>query len=457
MSEGAAPKKSRGTRLIQASALVVVFSVLIGVTRVGSETRAVVGAVGGLGFLLLAGTLMSELGETFGAPHLTSYIATGFIAGPSVLKLIDRDTVDRLSPIDTLAIALIALAGGCELKIDMVKSTMRSLLWSTLFQTTIVFVVSGSAFLMLGRFIPFVAPMSSTAAFATALLWASISTTRSPSALLGILAQTRAKGPLTTFSLSFVMLSDVVVVLVTAIAIVFARPMLEPASDFSFADLTTFGHEIIGSFALGVTLGIVLAVYLRLVGGHLLVVLIVLGLGFSELLRYIQFDALLAFIVAGFVVENFSNQGPKLLASVSGISTVVFVIFFALAGAHLDVEILKTLWPVALVLAAVRASATVGAARLSSRIAEDSPTIRRWGWSPMISQAGVTLGLSLVIVHTFPTIGEGFRALVIAILSINEIVGPILFKLALDRTGESAGVATAESAGSPKPAEGSAA
>jgi Kef-type K+ transport system membrane component KefB len=428
--------------------------VLIGVTRLASETRAVVGAVGGLGFLLLAGTLMSELGETFGVPHLTSYIATGFIAGPSVLGLVDHDTVSRLSPIDTLSVALIALAGGCELRIDMLRSTMRSLAWSTLFQTTIVFVVSGAAFLALGRYIPFVASMKVVPALGTALLWASVSVTRSPSALLGILAQTRARGPLTTFSLSFIMLSDVVVILVAAIAIVFARPLLEPSSGLSFADIELFAHEVVGSFALGVTLGIILATYLRLVGGNLLVVLIVLGLGFSELLRYIQFDALLAFIVAGFVVENFSSQGSKLHASVSGMSTVVFVIFFALAGAHLDLDILRKLGAIALALATIRAVATLAASRLSSRMAEDSVIVRRWGWSSMISQSGVTLGLALVVVHTFPSIGEAFLSLVIAVLSVNQVVGPVLFKIALDRSGESSRVVTVPTGGSPKPAEG---
>ena len=437
MSLVAARPKSGTTRLVQAAALVVVFSVLVGVTRFSSTSHGVIGAVGGLGFLLLAGTLLSELLEPLGVPHLTSYIATGFIAGPSVLRLVDSDAVSRLSSVDTLSIALIALAGGCELRIDMLKSTMRSLVWSTLFQTTLVFLLTGVTFLALGRFIPFVAPMRLPAAIATALLWASVSITRSPSALLGILAQTRARGPLTTFSLSFVMLSDVVVIFVAAVAMVFARPLLEPAAELSFADITRFAHEMVGSVALGVTLGIVLAVYLRVLGGQLLVVLIVLGLGLSELLRYIQFDALLAFIVAGFVVENFSNQGEKLLSSVSRMSTVVFVIFFALAGAHLDINILKQLWPVALALGGVRAFGTFGAGRLSARVSRDQPVIRRWGWSSMISQSGVTLGLSLVIVHSFPTIGEQFGGLVIAVLTLNQIVGPVLFKVALDRAGES--------------------
>ena len=55
----------------------------------------------------------------------------------------------------------------------------------------------------------------------------------------------------------------------------------------------------------------------------------------------------------------------------------------------------------------------------------------------MISQAGLTLGLSVLIARSFPEFGEGFRSLAIAAVALNEMVGPVLFKLALDRSGES--------------------
>jgi hypothetical protein len=74
---------------------------------------------------------------------------------------------------------------------------------------------------------------------------------------------------------------------------------------------------------------------------------------------------------------------------------------------------------------------------VGARLANDEPVVRRWGWAPLVSQAGLTLGLSAVIERTFPSFGPGFRSLVVATVAINEMVGPILFKLALDRAGES--------------------
>jgi Kef-type K+ transport system membrane component KefB len=428
--------KSGGARVTQAAALVVVFGVLFAATRLVPDAKSVVGTVAGLGFLLLAGTLMSELAETIGLPHLSGYILAGLIAGPYVLHLIDHDTVERLSPINTLALALIALAGGCELRMTTLRETARSLSWAILFQTGITFVVGALTFLALSRFIPFATSLTISGFVGVSLLWGSIAITRSPSALLGILAQTQAKGPLATFSLAFIMLSDVVVILIVAITIVLVRPLLDPGSGLSFNDLSILGREIIGSIALGTTLGLILAGYLKVMGGKLLVVLLAIGVGLSELLRYIQFDALLTFLVAGFVVENMSDQGPKLLAAVERTGTVVFVIFFALAGAHLEVPILVDLWPVALTLCATRAIATVAASRISARVAEDVPVIRSWGWSSLVSQAGLALGVSLLIVRAFPQIGETFRSLAIAAVAINEIVGPILFKLGLDRAHE---------------------
>jgi hypothetical protein len=100
--------------------------------------------------------------------------------------------------------------------------------------------------------------------------------------------------------------------------------------------------------------------------------------------------------------------------------------------------LLQKSWPVAVALCASRALFTVFAGRISSRLADDPPILRRWGWSSLVSQAGLALGLSVVIAKAFPSFGEGFRSLAIAAVALNEMVGPVLFKFALDRAGETA-------------------
>jgi Kef-type K+ transport system membrane component KefB len=175
---------------------------------------------------------------------------------------------------------------------------------------------------------------------------------------------------------------------------------------------------------------------MRLIGAQMQLVLLVLGFVLWETLRYLHFDALLTFLVAGFVVQNLSRQGPAFLHAVERLSSVVFVLFFTSAGAHLDLPLLAKMWPVALLLAGSRAVVTVATSKLSGRVANDHPMVRKWGWSSLISQAGLTLGLVIILERAFPAFGGDLRSLGVATVAINEMVGPVLFKLGLDRAGE---------------------
>ena len=432
-----APPKAIQTRLVQGLVLASLFGLLYGATRVvpGLESRG--GTITAIGFLLLTGTLASELVEVVGLPHLSGYLLAGIVGGPHVLKLIDHHAVQELTSVNALALALIAMEGGAELKMDALIKGIRSLGWATLMQTSIVLVVMSVVFFCVRPLVPFLNALTPLAVVGVSLLWGTLAVTRSPSATLGILAQTRATGPIAANTLTFVMASDVVVAVLMAAMLMIARPLIEPASSFSLHELERLGHELLGSVALGTTLGLVLAAYMRLVGKQLILVFVALGFGLTEMLRYLQFDALLTFMMAGFVVQNLSRQGERFVKSVAETGSIVYVIFFATAGAHLDLPLLRQLWPVALILAGSRAAATWGAGRLASRLADDPPSMKKWGWSGLVSQAGLALGISAVVERSFPTFGMGFRSLAIATVALNEMVGPVLFKLALDRSGES--------------------
>jgi Kef-type K+ transport system membrane component KefB len=434
---GARKGKTPGARFIGLVGLAVVFGIAYLSARFSPDVSPEATMIGAVGFLLLAGILMADLVELLGLPHLTGYLAAGIIAGPHVVGLIDVTTIKRLSPINTLALALIALAGGAELRVEQVRRGLRSLFVATVVQSVAVGVLVAGAFILARPLVPFARELTTGGMVAVAILWGVIATSRSPSATLGILAQTRARGPLTSFALAFVMSSDVVVILLLASGMAISRPLLEPGTSLSMHEFGALGHEIVAGVAVGTTLGLLLILYLRLVGKQLLVVLVALGFVATEVLRYLNFDPLLTFVIAGFVVQNLSRQGQTLLHAIEGTGSVVYVLFFASAGADLDIPLVRNLWPLALLLAGVRAVTTFGAARASSMLARDEPVLKRWGWTALVAQAGLTQGLAGVIEREYPVFGSQFRALVIANVALNAIVGPILFKLALDRSGES--------------------
>jgi len=437
----AAVRKGLGHHAVHLLLLVAFGALLFYVTRAVPEVNGGLWMITAIGFLLLAGTLLSELLMPLGLPSLTGYLVAGVVAGPYVLNLVDVQTVKSMSPINTLALALIALAGGAELDLNALRKGVRSLAWATLIQSLPGLLLVSVSFVAVRPMLPLVLRELPWGAFlGVSLLWGALAITRSPSATLGVLAQTRAHGPLTTFTLGFVMSSDIVVVVLVAVILGVVKPLVDPAASFSLESLKTLGHDLFGSVALGTTLGLFIAAYLRIVNRQMLVVLLVLGFGVSTVLDYLQFDALLTFMVAGFIVRNLSNQGQKFLQHIESTGTVVYVVFFAIAGAGLDVPLIRVMWPVALIMAAARGLITYAGARVSGWLAKDSPMLKRWSWSGMISQAGLVLGLAAMVAREFPGIGPPFASLAIAAVAINQLVGPILFKVALDRAGETSRV-----------------
>jgi Kef-type K+ transport system membrane component KefB len=426
------------TRLIQAASLCFLLSALWLVTRLVPESQSRFGTIAAVGFLLLAGTLTSQLAELIGLPHLTGYLIAGIVAGPYVLHLIDESSVTDLTQVNGLALALIALEGGAHLRVATIREGVRSLAWATLLQSLAVPVAIGLAFAGMRQWIPFARDLPPAGLVGAALLWGTVAVTRSPSATLGILAQTRAKGPIATGTLTFVMTSDVVVVVLLASAMVVARPLLDPNASFSPAELETLGHEILGSVALGTTLGLVVAAYIRIVGAQLIIMFVALGFGMTSMLQFLHLEPLLTFMVAGFVVQNMSKQGGKFLEAIERTGSIVYVIFFATAGADLNVDKLRQMWPIAIALAASRTLVTYGAGRAAARLANDPPSVKKWSWSGLVSQAGLALGVAATVERAFPILGKGFGALALATVALNEMIGPILFKLALDRSGETA-------------------
>jgi len=435
---GKATHKGIGTRLVHGLLLAGFGAMLFVVTRRVPEVHGRLWTITAVGFLLLAGTLTSELLEPLGLPHLTGYLLAGVAAGPYALRLIDEQTLTNLSPVNTLSLSLIALAGGAELDWAAMRQWARSLCWSMLLQCLLVLVATSAAFYAVRPLLTFTHALTASAFFGLALLWGALSVTRSPSATLAILSQTRATGPLATYTLAFVMSSNLVVVVMLAAVMAVARPMLDPATSFSLGSFVTLGHELFGSVALGTTLGLFIAAYVRLIDRQMLVVLLVLGFGVSSLLDYLRFDPLLAFMVAGFIVRNMSRQGRRFVEHIEQTGSVVYVVFFATAGAELDVPLLRHLWPVALLLGGSRAAATWAAARASARLAKDPLVLRSWSWSGLVAQAGLALGLVVIVAREFPSFGAAFGSLVVATIGVNEMIGPVLFKLALDRAGETA-------------------
>ena len=114
----------------------------------------------------------------------------------------------------------------------------------------------------------------------------------------------------------------------------------------------------------------------------------------------------------------------------------VFAVFFAVAGAGLHWDVFKSVAPIALVLALVRAAALYIGGSIGMALGAVPAAQRRTIPFGLLSQSGVAIGLSILVAKHFAGWGERASMCLLGAVMLNELIGPVLFRVALLRSGE---------------------
>jgi len=336
-----------------------------------------------------------------------------------------------------LAIALIAFLAGAELQWKEVRERGIGILKIMGSELLLSFVAMFAVIYLLRDRVPFLQGADGTVVIAFCVLFATVAIIHSPAVTMALLSETGAKGPVARTTLGVVLLADIAVILLFSGALAFARAMSPPAGGGAGLSLPMLAWEIGGSVVVGVALGGLVALYLRHVRSELFpFALLVTAFG-AEIAHLAHVETLLTLLVAGFVSENLGGTaGVALRHAMERAAAPVFVVFFALAGAALGIGEVLTLWPVVIPLVLARAFGIWGGARLGARWAATSPDEQRYVWLGLISQAGVAIGLATIVADVYPERGAQFRTLFLAVMTVNQALGPILFRHALSKSGE---------------------
>lgn len=399
------------------------------------------------GFALVTAHLVGRMAGTATLPRITGYLVAGVLVGPHLLGLVSLGVKDQLGVINQIALGLIALTAGGELVLSDLRPRLRTIASVTLTQTFPVFV--GTAVLVpvvvgglrrLGVEAPLLEGWGAGHLWAAGLILGLVATANSPSTTVAVINETEAKGAVTTVSLGVTVIKDVLVIILMAITLTVTTRLVGASAAEGSA--WSVGGEIALSLLAGGLVGGALILYLARINREVALTLLVtvfLTIEGSELFhRAFGFDLhfILVCVTAGFVVENASERGRALIRGLEKTSLPVYVIFFTLSGVGLDLDALGQLWPAALFFVLWRGAlmwvTTWGGARLAG--AEE--TVVRFSWTAFLAQAGISLGLAELVGERFPEIGAPLKTLVLAVVAMNQIVGPILFKLSLQRAGE---------------------
>ena len=420
----------------------VILALLLG----GVYVIALLGEPGGgsqwlltFGFLILAAYSCGELATGVGLPKIIGYLAAGFIFGPRSLNVVTEAAAHRLAPVSGLAIALIAFLAGAELRWGEVRQRGGTIARILSAEIGITFLLLAGLTAAMGTRLPFMLDEGGAGeVIAFSLLFASIAVVHSPAVTMALLTETKAGGPIARTTLGVVLVSDIVVVLLFSATLAFARAVAPPSGpDAAGLSLGAVVWEITGAVLVGAVLGGVVALYLRFLKRELFLFALVMAFLGATLARALHVETLLTLLTAGFVAENASPwaDGEAFRHAMERAAAPLFVVFFALAGAELAPEAIAQAWyfvvPVVLVrIAGIRAGTWLG-----GRWAR-APFEGRYVWMGLVSQAGVAIALAEAVAQAYPLRGAQLRTVFLAVVAINEILGPIFFRRALARSGE---------------------
>ena len=382
--------------------------------------------------LLIIGFIFGRLINMVRLPRVTGYIIAGIIFGPSLLNIFSENCLTQFDFIPQLALGIIALVIGAGLSFDLVKRLGSRFILITILQAVGAFTL---VFLFL---VLFKMPLGA------ALPLAAIATATAPAATVAIIREYRAQGPLTETILSVVALDDALAIMLFGLVLTIDLKQLSTFGETALQSLSASFVEILVALVIGVILGLAAHFLIKIakeVTDNLIIILgiVLLGIGLASISHT---SALMTNMFLGLTLINVSSRNSDIVANLEKLTPPIYCFFFVLAGAHLNLKVFTTVgptmitWGIIFVLA--RIIGKIVGAYVGGALSGASEAIRKYLGLTLIPQAGVAIGLTLLI--TQDSSYFEFRSVILNItliaVAFNEIVGPACTRFALFKAKE---------------------
>jgi Kef-type K+ transport system membrane component KefB len=382
--------------------------------------------------MLILGPAIGRIANSFKLPRITGYILTGIVFGPSILKMFSDTTLTQLEFMPEFALGIVALLIGGGLSIDLLKRLGWRMFLITLGESF------GAFFLVLFGLLALKMPLGA------ALPLAAIAPATAPAATLAIIKEYRCQGTMTETVLAIVALDDALSIVLFGLVLSIDVSHLENVSAVLLHSLSGSVSSILLSLLVGSVLGLLAHFLMKAFKDVADSVIIILGMVFLgiSVAAILNISTLLTNMFIGFALINLSSGNEEIIKASERLTPPLYCLFFVLAGAHLNFAVFQMVgwtmlvWGVVFIL--LRGAGQIGGAYLAAVAARLPEKIRRYLGLTLIPQAGVAIGLSLLIAQGSSYFA--YRSVILNItlmaVAVNEIVGPILTKYAFFKAKE---------------------
>lgn len=365
-------------------------------------------------------------------PSVLTYILIGLILSRSIMNFVAPTFMQLDSLLSTLILAFIAFEIGDTFRWNNIKQLgVKAVVLSVMQAVITTLVVSAGLSLLFYTGLLHVAhPLP------VALLLGATAAATAPAATFMVVKEMRAGGMFTNYLLMAVTLDDAVGIIIFDFCTVISRSLLY-GGGISISEVITAPMLEIGYSALcGVALGALLTLVCRYMTGSeaVLITSVSMILIAAGLSTQFSFSPLLSTMMLGAVFANLGKTSREVFQRVDEWTPPLFLLFFVISGANLDVALLPQVGLIGLAYALLRTAGKVGGNDIGARMVKAPEDVRRYLGLAMLPQAGVAIGFAMIIKSMFPELGY-ITTIVMTVVIIFEIVGPLGTQYALKRSG----------------------
>ncbi len=379
-----------------------------------------------LGIAMTAGLIFNRIVKKLGLPNVTGYLVAGLLIGPYVLNIVPEIAVEEMGLITNVALGFIAFSIGGSFRISDIKAIGGKVLVITFFEACTASLLVTLALLLFG----FEAPV--------ALSLGAIAAATAPATTLLVARQYKAKGPVTSMLLPVVAMDDAICIVLFSIMTSIAS-VLANGTELSVWEMILDPVREIGfSLLLGAAVGFVVAFCSKAFKSRANRIAVIVCSIFLCVSLADKFDlsSLLVCMMNSAIMVNFSKESDKMLDVCDRWTPPLFLLFFVISGAELNLEILPQIGLIGIIyLIARTAGKCLGATAGSAIIKADKQIIKYLGFT-LIPQAGVAIAMSQLVMTILPQYGEQIRAVILGATLVYELTGPLITKVALTKAGE---------------------
>ena len=404
-----------------------------------------------IGLAMFAGLLLTRFTKRFNLPDVTSYLIAGLLIGPLALGALgvpglgfrSFEFVEEMGLICDAALGFIAFSIGNEFRLEELKHIGKQATVIAIFQA-----LTATVFVDLGLFALHLIVGSEVLPVSTCIILGAIATATAPAATIMVINQYKAKGPLTSILLPIVALDDAVGLIVFAVSTGIAKA-LNSGSISLVSVLINPLVEIVCSLGMGAAVGWAFSEVEKFFHSRskrlsLAVAFVFVCTGLSKLEFSlgggveIGFSSLLVCMMCGTIFCNMCDFSEEIMYRTDRWTAPVFVLFFVLSGAELDLRVFSNLAVVGvgIVYIIARSAGKILGAHFSAKATHCQDTICKYLGITLLPQAGVALGMSVTVAAQFGAEGAIMRNIVLFSVLVYELVGPVMTKMALTAAGE---------------------